>query len=114
VLWPVGVTSAERLGTADNKRQPFSKQDESHIAASKESASCQESLASTLTGGTGLQEGESTTEWSTEPMRKIICALLLSGVIAGAAFPAAKKAETTKASHHQDKNQQHKHHWWRF
>jgi hypothetical protein len=46
-------------------------------------------------------------------MRKIICALLLSGVIAGVAFPATKKAETTKTSHHQDKRQQHKHHWWR-
>jgi hypothetical protein len=47
-------------------------------------------------------------------MRKIICALLLSGVIAGAAFPAAKKAETTKTSHNQVKHQQHKHHWWHF
>ncbi len=37
------------LGTGENKRQPFSKQDESHIAASKESASCQASLSSTLT-----------------------------------------------------------------
>jgi hypothetical protein len=46
------------LGTGENKRQPFSKQDESHIAASKESESCQESLASTLTGGTELLKGE--------------------------------------------------------
>jgi|HubBroStandDraft_6_1064221.scaffolds.fasta_scaffold348746_3 hypothetical protein len=44
--------------TGKNKPQPFSKQDESHIAASKESASCQESLASTFTGGTELLEGE--------------------------------------------------------
>ncbi len=47
-------------------------------------------------------------------MRKIIFALLLSGVIAGAAFPADKKADTTATSHHQDKRQQHKHHWWHF
>ena len=46
-------------------------------------------------------------------MRKIIFALLLSGVIAGVTFPATKKAETTKTSQHQDKHQQHKHHWWR-
>ena len=31
-------------------------------------------------------------------MRKIIFALLLSGVIAGAAFPADKKADTTATS----------------
>jgi hypothetical protein len=46
------------LGTGENKRQSFSKQDESHIAASKESASCRESLASTLTDGAELLEGE--------------------------------------------------------
>jgi len=44
------------LGCLQLDRQPFSKQDASH--ATKESASCQESLASTLTGGTELLEGE--------------------------------------------------------
>ncbi len=54
-----GETLAQSaLGTGENKRQPFSNRDESHIAASKESASCQESLASTLTGGTEVLEGE--------------------------------------------------------
>jgi hypothetical protein len=44
-------------------------------------------------------------------MRKIICALLLSGVLASVASPSTKKAAATKTAHQQHKH--HKHSWWR-
>jgi len=42
-------------------------------------------------------------------MRKLICALLLSGVMASFAIPATQKAGATKTAHHH-KHKQHHHH----
>jgi hypothetical protein len=41
-------------------------------------------------------------------MRKIICVLLLSGVMAGFASPATKKAGATKTAQHKHHHKHHK------
>jgi hypothetical protein len=55
-LQTVSLASAIRIRPGTPR--PLSKQDESHIAASKESASCQDSLASMLIGRTELLVSE--------------------------------------------------------